>query len=77
MARQRWDTRQRAIQFGYAPDFRPQRAPSIKPRVVPCPDCKAEVGDKCTNAAGEPTSTVHRSRRRMAVRKINEEGTNA
>lgn len=50
-----------------------ERTRRVDNKAVPCPDCKAEVGQRCTKLDGTPMSdkgsgSVHRSRRRMAAR---------
>jgi hypothetical protein len=39
-------------------------------RVVPCPECKAELNAKCVTASGTEKHTVCRSRRRIATRTL-------
>ncbi len=38
---------------------------------VPCPVCKAGVGEACLNADAQPARSVHKSRQRMATRAAN------
>lgn len=64
---------------GVPEKFTPRRVPSgPRPKTVPCPTCGAKVEEDCRSASGG--ITVHRDRKRMAVRKWyadQEEGTTA
>lgn len=53
---------------GGVSDYLVKRAPNVKRRVVPCPDCRAAVGEPCLSATGKVLAKCHESRRRMAVR---------
>lgn len=53
--------------------YKPKRDKSVNCRTVPCPDCKAEVGEWCTSTVtGKVQRNPHRARRRMAIRLENE-----
>lgn len=52
----------------------------INSRIVPCPSCRVPAGEPCialvaatTVKVGDPVRTFHRTRRRMAIRHINQE----
>lgn len=45
---------------------------SIRSLDVPCPTCDQPADAQCVNAAGAPSRTPHGSRRRMAIRKLND-----
>lgn len=47
------------------------RGPSM--RSVPCLDCGAEIGAPCVSASGAELSNVHISRRRIAIRRWQEQ----
>lgn len=48
--------------------------PRVDRRAVLCPDCKAEVGSPCTTlSTGAVMANGHRSRIRMATRKLLED----
>jgi hypothetical protein len=49
-----------------------RKQPRQDHKIVKCPDCGAEIGERCLNPAGEPTHNFHRSRKRIAQRKRNE-----
>lgn len=63
--------------FVGADRFKPTTDRAVRPRVVACPECKAEIGDGCVTAAGTPMQGYHRCRRRMAVRLDNETRLNS
>lgn len=52
----------------FQPDrFKPYRAPQVNVISVPCPVCKAEVGERCTGV-----SNRHLPRQKMAIRALNQ-----
>lgn len=56
------------------PRFKPKRDVMISSRTVACPICKADVNEWCVKVDGSPMTrarTTHTSRRRMAIRKLN------
>lgn len=55
------------------PRFKPTRDRQMDTRSVECPDCKSAPRVGCVNlATGEPRTSSHPARRRMAVRADNE-----
>lgn len=50
----------------HMPNTRPRSA--VKPRSVPCPDCKVPTGQPCLRPDGTPRPAVHTARQRMAAR---------
>lgn len=42
--------------------------PRINNRVIPCPDCGAEVDAPCVSVAGTPRKAAHPTRKRLANR---------
>jgi hypothetical protein len=53
------------------PRFKPKQDRRVNARIVPCPTCKAEVDAFCVSSTGHRVN--HPIRRRMAIRKMNEE----
>lgn len=53
------------------PKVKKLRGPSM--RSVPCLDCGAEIGASCVSASGAERSGVHISRRRIALRRWQEQ----
>jgi len=50
-----------------------QKAPALQFRIVPCPECDAEIGQPCLASTGAIRTKGHMSRRRLAVRKLLDE----
>lgn len=53
--------------------YKPKQAERVDVRTVACADCGAAIGQPCTTLDGRPNSNTHRSRRRLAVRRLNEQ----
>lgn len=66
------DFRQRA---GTPVEFTPRRDRTVPTKnVIACPECGAPIGERCRTAAGHPmASNCHAARRRMAIRRLNQE----
>lgn len=51
-----------------------KRAPGLKYTIIPCPDCGAGIGERCVSRYGIEIGKGHVVRRRLVLRKLNEEG---
>jgi len=50
-----------------------KRAPQLEIRIVPCPECGADIGEPCLASTGAVRTKGHMSRRRLTIRKLLDE----
>ena len=77
MTRTNEHQQERPTKLGYVGvpvEFTPRKAPRVPIRsVVACPECEAVLDQPCVSRTGKEIASTHRSRRRLAVRKQNED----
>ena len=59
---------------GQPVEFKPPRDRMVRSKdVVACPECGADVGEYCRRPGPKPSTAAHTARRRMAVRRLNQQ----